>query len=114
MKIQPAACHAQAGGPLRIQNAIKPKHSMNPIQYHNDHILILGIGCTLLRDEGIGVKIVHALNARYTFADNVELLDGATLGVNLLGYMSQADHLIVVDAIRHGGGARRTLPSLRR
>lgn len=65
--------------------------------------MVLGVGCTLLRDEGIGVKVVHALFQRYDFTDNVELLDGATLGVNLLGYMSQADHLIVVDAIRNDG-----------
>jgi hydrogenase maturation protease len=69
----------------------------------NAHIMIMGVGCTLLRDEGIGVKVVHALFNRYDFADNVEILDGATLGVNLLGYMSQADYLIVVDAIRNNG-----------
>jgi hydrogenase maturation protease len=33
----------------------------------------------------------------------VELLDGGTQGLKLLGPITEADHLIVVDAVRHGG-----------
>lgn len=67
------------------------------------HIMILGIGCVLLRDEGFGVKVVHEMDRRYTFPDHVELMDGGVLGVNLLGFISQADRLIVVDAIHNKG-----------
>jgi hydrogenase maturation protease len=66
-------------------------------------VMILGIGCTLLTDEGFGVKVIHELFRRYEFPPNVELIDGATLGVNLLGYISQTDDLIVVDAIYNKG-----------
>ena len=67
------------------------------------HIMILGIGCVLLRDEGFGVKVIHEIDRRYEFPENVEIVDGGVLGVNLLGFMSRADRLIVVDAIRNKG-----------
>jgi hydrogenase maturation protease len=66
-------------------------------------ILVLGIGCTLLRDEGFGVQVVHDLDKSYHFPDHVSLMDGGVLGVNLLGYIANCDRLIVVDAIRNGG-----------
>jgi len=72
-------------------------------QANQPHIMILGIGCVLLRDEGFGVKVIHEIDRRYEFPDNVELMDGGVLGVNLLGFISQADYLIVVDAIHNKG-----------
>ncbi len=65
-------------------------------------ILVLGVGNILLRDEGIGVHAVQALLARYRFSSNVELLDGGTQGLRLLGPISEADFLIAVDAVKHG------------
>ena len=65
-------------------------------------ILVLGVGNTLLRDEGIGVKIIEELDAGYDFSDNVELMDGGTLGLRLLDPIAQTDHLIVVDAVQNG------------
>jgi len=66
-------------------------------------IMILGIGCTLYSDEGFGVQVVKQLEERYEFPDNVSVVDGGVLGINLLGVISQPDHLIVVDAIRNKG-----------
>lgn len=65
--------------------------------------MILGIGCILFSDEGFGVRVVEALQARYHFSENVQLVDGGVLGINLLGVISKPDHLIVVDAVRHKG-----------
>ncbi len=65
-------------------------------------ILVLGVGNVLLRDEGIGVKVVQALEARFCFSPNVEIMDGGTLGVRLLDPICQADFLIVVDAVQNG------------
>ena len=39
-------------------------------------ILVLGVGNVLLTDEGIGVRALKELERRYTFPENVELLDG--------------------------------------
>lgn len=68
-----------------------------------DHIMILGVGCTLFTDEGFGVHAMEAMRDRYDFPENVSLVDGGVLGLNLLGVIKEADHLIVIDAIRNKG-----------
>ena len=45
------------------------------------------------------------MQEQYVFPENVSLVDGGVLGLNLLGVISEADHLIVVDAIRNKGVA---------
>ncbi|MFO8048076.1 MAG: HyaD/HybD family hydrogenase maturation endopeptidase [Desulfosudaceae bacterium] len=67
------------------------------------HIMIMGVGSILMTDEGFGVRLVEALEDRYDFPDNVSLVDGGVLGLNLLGVIAEADHLIVIDAVRNGG-----------
>jgi hydrogenase maturation protease len=67
------------------------------------HVMILGVGCILFSDEGFGVRVIEKLQEQYEFPDTVSVVDGGVLGVNLLGVISQADHLIVVDAIRNKG-----------
>jgi hydrogenase maturation protease len=64
--------------------------------------LVLGLGNTLLSDEGVGVRVVEQLQARYRFAGDVEILDGGTLGLDLLPYVEKADRLLVVDAVEMG------------
>ena len=66
-------------------------------------VMVLGIGCILYSDEGFGVRVVEKMEALYKFSDNVLLVDGGVLGINLLGVISKPDHLIVVDAIRNKG-----------
>ena len=66
------------------------------------HILVLGVGNILLRDEGIGVRVVEKLQETYAFSPNVRLLDGGTLGLKLLAPITAADCLIVVDAVKIG------------
>lgn len=68
-----------------------------------EQIMILGTGNTLFTDEGFGVRVMEALADRYHFPENVTLVDGGVLGINLLGIISQADRLIVIDAIRNRG-----------
>jgi len=65
------------------------------------HIMILGIGCILFTDEGFGVRVIEKLQELYEFPENVSVVDGGVLGLNLLGVISEADHLIVVDAVRN-------------
>jgi len=66
-------------------------------------IMILGVGNLLFSDEGVGIRVAEALQDRYEFPENVRVVDGGTLGLNLLGVISEADQLIVVDAVRQGG-----------
>jgi hydrogenase maturation protease len=67
------------------------------------HIMILGVGNLLFTDEGVGIHAVETLLEQYEFSQNVSIEDGGVLGINLLGIISEADDLIVVDAIRNGG-----------
>ncbi len=62
-------------------------------------ILVLGIGNTLLMDEGVGIHVLSALQTGpVVLPDAVELLDGGTLSFTLAGPIQDADALIVVDA----------------
>lgn len=61
-------------------------------------ILILGIGNTLLSDEGVGVHVVKALHHQGPWPDDVEMLDGGTLSFTLAAPISTARGLVVVDA----------------
>lgn len=62
-------------------------------------ILVLGVGNVLLTDEGAGVRAVEQLQRRYVFPPQVELIDGGTMGLDLLGYLDDKTHLFIVDAI---------------
>jgi len=76
----------------------------NPFdEAYSVEVMVLGIGCILFSDEGFGVRVVEKMERLYEFSDNVLLVDGGVLGINLLGVISKPDHLIVVDAIRNHG-----------
>ena len=62
------------------------------------HTLILGIGNTLLADEGIGVHVIQHLQSHHNEMPDTTLLDGGTLSFTLAGAIESADNLIVVDA----------------
>ncbi len=69
----------------------------------SQHIMILGVGSILFSDEGFGVRVIEKLKEIYEFSDNVSVVDGGVLGLNLLGIISESDYLIVIDAIRNKG-----------
>ncbi|WP_019241708.1 MULTISPECIES: HyaD/HybD family hydrogenase maturation endopeptidase [Bacillus] len=77
----------------------------------NKQITILGIGNTLYSDEGIGVHIVPMLEEIFQDNPNVEVIDGSTDGMKLLGPVEDTDYLIIIDAINAGkeGGTIITL-----
>ena len=64
-------------------------------------IIVLGIGNILLTDEGFGVRVIEKLYDTYDFPENVSIVDGGVLGINLLGVIAEARHLIVVDAVKN-------------
>jgi hydrogenase maturation protease len=59
-------------------------------------VVVLGLGNTLQTDEGIGVHVVNYLR-QHNHIENVEYIDGGTLGFNLVDPIESADKLIVVD-----------------
>ena len=65
------------------------------------HTLIIGIGNSLMTDDGAGIHAIEALQG-CDLPDNVELMDGGTLGFTLLESVENAGRLIVVDAANLG------------
>jgi hydrogenase maturation protease len=61
-------------------------------------ILVLGLGNTIMTDDGFGVKVVTTLSSRYHF-QGAKLIDGGTLGLDLLPYLEDVDSLLIIDAL---------------
>ena len=63
---------------------------------------ILGIGNSLLRDEGIGIHVLKALKAQLPDDDSLSLIDGGTLSFTLATEIETSDRLVVIDAAQLG------------
>ena len=63
------------------------------------NLLVLGLGNLLMNDDAAGLHAVYALQERYSNSDHFLILDGGTLGLDLLGYLEWADKLLILDAI---------------
>jgi hydrogenase maturation protease len=64
-------------------------------------IVILGVGNLLLSDEGVGVHVAHKL-MEMDLPAGVEVIEGGTDGFRLMNVVTEADRLIVVDAVKGG------------
>ncbi|MBF0620706.1 MAG: HyaD/HybD family hydrogenase maturation endopeptidase [Magnetococcales bacterium] len=65
-------------------------------------IMVLGIGNTLMKDDGAGVAVVTCLSAQVysdAYSSIVTFLDGGTLSFPLIPDLTTHDGLILVDAI---------------
>jgi hydrogenase maturation protease len=49
--------------------------------------LLLGVGNLLLSDEGVGLRVLERLVTSYELPEEVQALDGGTLGLDLLYYL---------------------------
>lgn len=69
--------------------------------------LVIGIGNILLRDEGVGVRVVMELErlasaGRIDVPPGTRFVDGGTLGLELLPMIDAGSTLILVDAVGLG------------
>ncbi len=64
--------------------------------------LLLGIGNTLLSDDGAGIHVVEALRSELP---QVTVRDGGTIGLALLADIEDCDAMIAVDAMELGEAA---------
>ena len=64
--------------------------------------VVLGIGNTILTDEGVGVRAVEVFQQRYRLPENVVAIDGGTSSMELLDDLSNLDLLVVLDTIVAG------------
>ncbi len=66
--------------------------------------VVLGVGNVLLHDDGVGVRVVEALRSAAvrdpgTLPDGTRLVDGGTLGLELLRTVEGSRAVLIVDAV---------------
>jgi hydrogenase maturation protease len=74
--------------------------------------LVLGVGNFLLKDEGVGVHAIRALE-KELLPPGTDLLDGGTGGLHLLAWLQDYERIIMIDATldnRLPGTIRRIRP----
>lgn len=69
------------------------------VEANGSGVLLLGIGNTLMQDEGVGVHVVNGLEAKYEFRPAINIVDGGTAGMELMGQIRDATKVIIVDAV---------------
>lgn len=73
------------------------------MQTNAPRILVMGVGNPLMRDDGVGPRVVEMLLTGYQFPENVEIVDAGTMSFTILDLLRGIDQLIIVDAIRDTG-----------
>jgi len=64
------------------------------------NLLVLGIGNLVMNDDAAGVLAAQELAPKYNNKrEDLLVLDGGTLGLDLLGYIEWAGRLVLVDAV---------------
>jgi len=62
-------------------------------------VTIIGIGNILLQDEGVGVHALNRLMEGYELPDSVNLIDGGTMGLDLLPFVEGSERILFIDAV---------------
>ena len=72
---------------------------MEKFEHPTAKTLVIGVGNLILSDEGVGVHVIQRLHAGYVIPPEVLVLDGGTLGLDLLYYLQGVENLLMVDAV---------------
>ena len=64
--------------------------------------MVVGVGNTILCDDGVGVHAARLLQSDPRVPAGVEILDGGTLGLELVPYVSDASRILFLDAVNSG------------
>jgi hydrogenase maturation protease len=64
--------------------------------------VVLGLGNVLHADDGAGAEAIRRLRADARLPEDVSLVEGGTLGLELLPYVWDCSRLIVIDAVDVG------------
>jgi hydrogenase maturation protease len=64
-------------------------------------VIVLGVGNLLLSDEGLGVHVAKKL-MEMELPPGVQVVEGGTDGFRLMNVVTEADRLIIVDAVKGG------------
>jgi hydrogenase maturation protease len=66
------------------------------------NLLVLGIGNLVMNDDAAGVLAAQELMKEFPEQENFRVMDGGTLGLDLLVYIEWADRLVIADAVDFG------------
>jgi hydrogenase maturation protease len=66
-------------------------------------ILIVGLGNSIMGDDGLGGRAVEQLIEHYDLPAGAVALEGGTLGLHLLPHLEGVRDLLLVDAVRADG-----------
>ena len=62
--------------------------------------IVIGVGNMLFKDEGIGIYAAEYIKQNYKFDDEeLEIIDGGTLGFKLITYFQEYDNVIILDTV---------------
>ena len=64
-------------------------------------VAIIGIGNILRKDDGIGVHVINELE-KEGLPSTIQLVDGGTSTLDMLGYFLDYERIIVVDCLKAG------------
>ena len=64
-------------------------------------VCVIGVGNTLMGDDGVGVRVAEVLASR-DLGPDIEVVSGGTAGMALSHYFTSTDRVLVVDAIAAG------------
>ena len=62
-------------------------------------ISVVGIGNIIMQDEGFGVRCAEYLQKITDYPDFVQIIDGGTLGMDLMPYIADTKKLLLIDAM---------------
>ena len=65
-------------------------------------VIVLGLGNLVRSDDGVGVHAVRCLKSDARIPESVQVLDGGTLGLQLLPAIEDATHVLAIDAVNTG------------
>ncbi len=64
--------------------------------------VVVGVGNSILSDDGVGVHAARLLESDPRVPASVTILDGGTIGLELLPYVSDASRVLFLDAVNSG------------
>lgn len=61
--------------------------------------LVLGLGNTILSDDGVGIRVAHELKSSFE-QEEVTVMEASMAGLDILDLLTSYDKAIIIDAIQ--------------
>ncbi|WP_324715794.1 hydrogenase maturation protease [Carboxydochorda subterranea] len=76
-----------------------PAHEKGCEDGPGSRAILLGLGNPLYGDDGAGIEALRLFETRYRRPPGLDVVDGGTQGIALLGIIEDAPALVIVDAM---------------